>query len=912
MFIPPAIAKPIAQETGIFFEVSNLVNAIEEGNLEKRINCDDLEGNEKVLMENINKIVELLTEPINQTNNCIKQLSRGDLPEKIENGLRGKTGELYDGINNLIENLTKMNLELEETGKAISNGSLKKRCDTNSFSGFFKTSVDWFNISMDALVGHLDAVPQPIMIIDNEFNIQFINKAGAGVLDMTQSQLLGKKCYNHFKTQDCQTEKCACGRAMASNNLEESSTYANPGGKELFISYTAAPVKDREGNIIGAIEIVQDKTDEKKAMDNAQEKIDFLNKIPTPVVAMDKDFNITFANLAASGALGKTPKDCIGNKCYNLFNTSHCNTSECRVHQAMLRQGVFTGDTVAKLPAGDVPIRYTAAPLKNQKGEITGGLEFVLDISKEMKITEGLLELSKAAQEGQLNHRADAEQFEGNYRQIVQGVNEIMDTVIKPLQVAAEYVDKISIGDIPEKITEDYQGDFNDIKNNLNSLIEAMNNVSYIAGEISKGNLELEVKPRSEKDELMYAIGDMIEGMQKVSDIAQSIASGDLNVEVTVKSKNDMLMIPLKKMIENLRKIVFEVKIAAENVTKGSQELSSTSEQLSQGATEQAASAEEASSSMEEMASNIRQSADNATQTERMAIKAADNAIEGGKAVGRTVEAMKEISTRISIIEEIARQTNMLALNAAIEAARAGEHGKGFAVVAAEVRKLAERSQNAAREITKMASTSVEVAEHAGELLEQIVPDIQKTAELVQEISAASNEQNIGAEQINKALQQLDSVIQQNAGASEEMASTSEELASQAEQLKENIEFFRLDDNGMSHHQNMRYYESQEMDHHHNMGYYEPREMDQYSTKGYHNNRSQRPSGPMNSRNSRGRYPNSNSNQKPSMRNNYRGNPHLVKPPTIEPKSTFDNVSSGNNGINIQLDEINDNEFERF
>jgi methyl-accepting chemotaxis protein len=197
---------------------------------------------------------------------------------------------------------------------------------------------------------------------------------------------------------------------------------------------------------------------------------------------------------------------------------------------------------------------------------------------------------------------------------------------------------------------------------------------------------------------------------------------------------------------------------------------------------------------MEEMASNIKQNADNAMQTEKISVKSAQDAKEGGKAVSETVSAMKEIAGKISIIEEIARQTNLLALNAAIEAARAGEHGKGFAVVASEVRKLAERSQVAAGEISQLSSSSVQVAEKAGEMLGKIVPDIQKTSELVQEITAASKEAETGADQINKAIQQLDQVIQQNAAASEEIASTSEELSSQAEQLQSTIAFFKTGD----------------------------------------------------------------------------------------------------------------------
>jgi methyl-accepting chemotaxis protein len=266
------------------------------------------------------------------------------------------------------------------------------------------------------------------------------------------------------------------------------------------------------------------------------------------------------------------------------------------------------------------------------------------------------------------------------------------------------------------------------------------------------------------------------------ADVATRLANGDLAVKVNVRGRDEtaQLLIAMDHMVDKLQEIVVSVKSGAMNVASGSQE-------MAQGAAEQAAAGEEASSSMEEMAANIRQNSDNALQTEKIAVEAAANAREGGQAVAETVTAMKDIAQRISIIEEIARQTHMLSLNATIEAAKAQDYGKGFAVVAAEVRALAERSRTAANEINTLASSSVNTAVHAGELLNKVVPDIQRTAELVQEISAASREQNSGATQINKAIQQLDNVIQQN-------ASVSEELAAQAEQLQSTIDFFKTDE----------------------------------------------------------------------------------------------------------------------
>jgi len=731
-------------------EIMRLVDASKEGRLSERGKATLFNGVHREMIQGVNEMLDAILLPIGEGNRVLAQISGGKIDELIAQNYRGDHEKMKVAVNNVAIVLQALQKEMGRLIEASKEGLLSDRGKPEQFQGAYAEIVRGVNVMLDAILlpigegnrilaqvsnGKIDELIAHVYKGDHEKMKQAINNV-ATVLQGLQKELV--------RLTDASKE----GQLSDRGKPEQfQGAYAEiVRGVNTMLDAILLPIG--EGNRILA-QVSNGKIDEliSQTYKGDHEKMkQAINSVATVLQGLQKELG-RLIEASKEGQLSDRGKP-------EQFQGAY----------AEIVRGVNTMLDAILLPIGegnrilaqvsngkiDELIAHTYKGDHEKMKQAINNVALVLQgLQKELG------RLTEASTDGKLSERGKHDQFQGAYGNIVRGVNDILDAVIGPLNFSAKYVEQISKGDIPPQITDTYNGDFNLIKNNLNTLIVAMNDITAAAEEIANGNLTVTLHERSPQDKLMQALSSMVAGLtQTVSDI---------------------------------RAIAGEVSAA-------SQSISTASIQVSKGASAQAAAAEEASSSMEEMVSNIKQNADNAQQTDKIANKSAKDAQESGKSVLEAVAAMKEIANKISIIEEIARQTNLLALNAAIEAARAGEHGKGFAVVAAEVRKLAERSQKAAGEINQLSANTLKVSEKSGEMLDKLVPDIQRTAELVQEISAASKEQDTGAEQINKALQQLEQVIQQNASASEEMASTTEELTGQSDQLVSALSFFHTGD----------------------------------------------------------------------------------------------------------------------
>ena len=639
-------------------ELAKLTEFSRQGQLEKRGDAAAFQGAYGDVIKGVNEMLDAILLPIGEGNRILDQIAHGRIDELIAKTYQGDHERMKQNVNGIALVLQKFKAELAKLTEFSRQGQLEKRGDAAAFQGAYGDVIKGVNEMLDA-----------ILLPIGEGN-RILDQIAHGRID----ELIAKTYQGDHERMKQNVNGIALVLQKFQAELAKLTEFSREG--QLDKRGDAAAFHGAYADVIKGVN-------------------EMLDAILLPI----GEGNRVLRLISGGNLREKVEIDCKGDhqRMKDAVNGVHAWLRELVAYVTAMANGDMTA-TMNKASADD-QIHEWLMLLKTNVGAVVGDADTLV----------------KAAVEGKLSARANASRHQGEYRRIVEGLNNTLEAVVKPLNVASAYIERISKGDLTSKITENYAGDYNALMNSINVLVD------------------------------------------------------------------------------NLARFAQEVQGASDLVATGSEQSSASAQNLSQGATEQASATEEASSSMEEMAANVKQNSDNAAQTEKIARQSAQDAEASGSAVTRAVKAMETIAQKITIVQEIARQTDLLALNAAVEAARAGEHGRGFAVVASEVRKLAERSQAAAAEISTLSVDTVKSAQEAGAMLVRLVPDIKRTADLVAEISAACREQDVGTAQINQAIQQLDQVTQQNAAASEEVSATAEELNAQAEQLQRSIAFFRVE-----------------------------------------------------------------------------------------------------------------------